>query len=220
MHSNLKKNKMRRWLNSIVILLLFCCPLLAKAFDASKLVRVTATNHAKCVEYYTYQGSLYCSVIAQSEQPFDPSLLQHEKLNLVFDERPWRAAWGKSDANIDMIEYVPQSDDILNWNELVTSQFFPGLQKRVTAKQFAELIIKNLKDQGFKPIVTLLEETQDQVLFEFRILAPEAQVQDELQRVIVDDKGLYSLHYAVKKADMGQKERGKWAQNLKRSTIK
>jgi hypothetical protein len=192
----------------------------AATIDPTKLIKVTSDNNAKCVEYYSRQNELFCSTTALQSQSIDPKLLQHEKLNIMFDDRYWQAAWGKNEPNITTIEYVPNGESINNWNELITSQFFPGLQEKVTPKQFAERILENLKSSGYNPIVTFHEDTSNQVIFEFRIDKPANQIQDELQMVTKDKNGLYVLHYVIKKSDMGKTDREKWVKNLKNSTIK
>lgn len=192
----------------------------AYAIDTTSLVKVTSDNDAKCVEYYTYQGEMYCSTKAQSTNSVDPSIKKYERLNIQFDDRPWQLAWGKKSPESTTVEYVPNGADINQWNELITSQVFPGLQEKVTLKQFAELFIQRLKNLGYEPTVTFIEDNKNRVIFEFRIKEPENQVQDELQMVTKDNNNLYVLHYTIKKADMGQKEREKWVKNLKGSSIK
>lgn len=190
------------------------------AVDVNKLVKITPENKAKCVEYYHYKGELYCSTVAQDSQPIDARLKDEEKLDIVFDDRPWQMVWGKQTPEMTTIEYVPNGDNINDWHELVTSQFFPGLQDKITPLQYAELIIQKIKDAGYRSIIKFFQKSNDQVIFEFRIESPDNQKQDELQMIRSDDKGIYVLHYVIKNADMGQKNRETWLQNLKDSKIK
>ncbi len=190
------------------------------AIDESDLVKITGKMNEKCVEYYTYKGDAYCSTKAFDAQPVDPHILNDETQHIVFDHRPWKAAWGKKSGDQIMIEYVPMGDDINHWHELVTSQFFPGLENDITPKQFSEIFLQELKKSGFNPIVTYYENTPQQVIFEFRIDQPTNQIQDELQKITKGENGLYVLHYAIKQLDMGKERRDKWIQNFKASTIK
>ena len=207
-------------LSLFLLVILNSASSLAADIDTSKLIKVTPANNSKCVEYYSHNDGLYCSTVSLQSQSIDPTLLQHEKLKIMFDDRYWQAAWGKNNSRITTIEYIPSGDDINHWNELITSQFFPGLQEKVTPKQFAEYFLRDLKKSGYKPIVSFLENTNNRVIFEFRLEQPSNQIQDELQMVTTDNQGLYVLHYAIKKADMGQQNREKWLQNLQRSSIK
>jgi hypothetical protein len=184
------------------------------------LIKVTGENTEKCVEYYSYQGESYCSTTALSSRPAPGDINTYEMQNIIFDNRPWQAAWGRKSDDSVVVEYIPMGDDINNWKELVTSQFFSGLDNHMTPKQFAETVIKGMVDLGFKPIVTFIKSTPDQVIFEFRIDKPENQVQDELQMITKGINGFYVLHYVIKKADMGQAARDQWLNNFANSKIK
>lgn len=184
------------------------------------IVKVTGETKAACVEYVDYQGEMYCTTKALSKEPVDPNIKQYETWIIHFDDQPWLAAWGKMTEDVSMVEYVPKGDDINNWHELVTSQFFPGLENKVTPKEFAEMTVENLKKAGYAPIVTYHQTTPDGVIFEYRIEKPEAQKVDELQYIRTGKNGLYILHYAVKDTDMGAEKRAQWVKNLSESKIK
>ena len=212
---------MRKFYSFIVPLSLLVYSLEANsAVDLSTLIKVTKENNPKCVEYYNYMGSVYCSTTAQNPQPVDPQLKNYEKQNIVFDDRVWQPAWGQQSEEITAIEYVPSGDNVEQWHELVTSQFIPGLEDSITAIQYADSVIQQLKKSGLQSKISILEKTPDHVLLEFHILAPENLKQDELQLITRGSDGFYILHYAIKKEDMGEKNRAKWIENLKNSKIK
>ncbi|WP_019216933.1 hypothetical protein [Legionella tunisiensis] len=188
--------------------------------DPRKLIKVTKDNNPSCVEYYTYKGGLYCSIAVQNTAPMNPEIKNYETQKITFDHRPWKVVFGKRTEEITVVEYVPADDNIEHWQELVTSQFIPGLQTRVTIKQYIDSIINNLKESGFKPTVTIIEETPEQALFEFRIANPKNMQQDELQLVTKGKDGFYILHYVIRKADMGQSNREKWVALLKKTKPK
>lgn len=201
---------------------LVCILFLMQATAQNNFIKVSPTTDPKCVTYYQYKGELYCTTTAEeNSQPVDSHLKEYEKLKIKFDERPWQIAWGKIEQDgTSSIEYIPKGENINNWHELITSQFFPDLQQKITPKRFAELFQQQYIDAGYKPVVTFLEDSPNQVIVEFRINQPKNQIYDEMQMLTQDDKGLYILHYVVKKADMGTKEREKWFKNLKDSSIK
>jgi hypothetical protein len=204
-----------------LIIIFSSMPVIAFSADMSDLIKVTPDIKQNCVEYYSYQSALYCSTKPLSKESIDPDIINHETQNIVFDDRPWQAVWGKTTDNQTIIEYVPKGDDINNWSELVTSDFFSGLQNKLSsAKEFADIQIENLKKMGFNPIVNVIENTKDSYLFEFRIESPAEQAQDEIQKITVGKDGVYVLHYAIKKKDMGKKNRDLWITNLSKSTIK
>lgn len=184
----------------------------------SDLIKVTKESNPKCVEYYIYKGESYCSTKAFSSQKIDPALKDYEKQNIVFDDRAWQAAWGKKTPTFTSVEYIPMGEDINNWKELVTSQFFPNLN--VSPSEFANKVIERIKSLGLNPIITFHQNTSDKVIFEFRIEAPSNQVQDELQMVTRGKDGLYVLHYVIKEPSMSLKRREKWLKNFSKSSIK
>lgn len=186
----------------------------------SDLIKVTSENNPKCVEYYAYQNDIYCSTKAFFSNSPDPNLIHAEHLHIIFDKRPWRLAWGKQDDQLTMLEYVPSDEDINAWNELITSQFIPNPPQQLSLMQDANLLIANLKQAGFNPKITIFENTKDRFIFEFQINSPKNQVQDELQAILRDQKGIYILHYVIKQSDMGEKNRNFWLKNLKNSSIK
>ncbi|CEK10832.1 hypothetical protein [Legionella hackeliae] len=185
--------------------------------DIKNLIKVTNENNPKCVVYYHYKNELYCSSKPAATGEADPQIINYEKQKIVFDDRPWQAAWGQKTNNIVTVEYVPAGDNINSWHELITSQFAPGIQDKITPLQFSEGIVQSLKQSGFNPEITYFEKTPDRVIFEFRVSEPKNMVQDELQMISKGKDGLYILHYVVRKPDMGKEERDKWLQNLKSS---
>lgn len=190
------------------------------AVDPSSLVKVTKDNNPQCIEFYTFKGDLYCNTNpSTASSVVDPQIKDYEKQVILFDDRPWQAIWGKQTDEITTVEYVPAGNNIEKWHELVTSQFIPGLQNKATPKLYADAMIQQLKDSGFKPIVSIVKDTPDQVIFEFRIVAPDNLKQDELQIITKGKDGFYVLHYVIKEADMGQKNREAWLRNLQNSKI-
>ena len=189
------------------------------AIDPADLVLVTPESKSKCVEYYNFKDTMYCSTkplsAAASAQTTDI-----EKQKIVFDDRQWQSAWSKNSDGEITIEYVPKGDDINNWHELITSQVFPDLPRKVTPKEFALTVIKGIENSGFKPVVKFIVDTPRQVIFEYQISTPENQVQDELQMVTKGDDAMYILHYVIKTNDMGNKSRDQWVQRLLQSQIK
>lgn len=189
------------------------------AFDASGLVKVSKDTNPRCVTYYQYNNEAYCSTTPDKTKPVDPKIKDYETQGIVFDDRPWQAVWGKKSDSITTVEYVPAGDTIDNWQELVTSQFIPNAQNRFTAAEFMQLLIEQLKSMELAPVVTIIHSSPDEAVFEFRITSPDNLIQDELQKITRGANGIYVLHYAVKKADMGDATRKRWLQHLTNSTI-
>lgn len=207
----------------IVVLTFFLCSIGYTADTNSSLpagvVKVTKENNPNCVEYYTYKGNMYCSLMTIDAKPMDPALLAFEKQNIQFDNRVWKAAWGEHKDTITTIEYLPVGQQINNWHELITSQFIPGLAD-VSAKEFANRFFENLKKSGVVYKAYKIEQQGNVVIFEFQVLQPKNLQQDELQKIVKGKDGMYVLHYAIKKVDMGEGSRNQWLQHLRNSTLK
>ncbi|RUR13739.1 hypothetical protein [Legionella sp. km772] len=182
-------------------------------------VKVTKVNNPNCVEYYNYKGTLYCSLMTIDNKPMDPKLLAYEKQKITFDNRVWKAVWGEHKDAITTIEYLPMGQNINHWNELITSQFIPGLEE-VSAKEFANRFLSNLKKTGVLYKSNFIDKQPKMVIFEYQVMQPKNLQQDELQKIVKGSDGIYVLHYATKKSDMGSKNRQKWLTLLKNSTLK
>jgi hypothetical protein len=202
-----------------IVLATHCFAESASSSLPSGLIKVTDENNPKCIEYVNYQGEMYCSLVALDKSPVDPQIISYEKQNIIFDHRPWKAAWGKNTSRISTIEYIPIGDDIENWNELITTQFIPGLTN-ITPDQFGNRFFDNLKKSKVTFTVQLIENKPNRLIFEFKVSKPSNLKQDEIQKVVKGKDGMYILHYAIKKADMDEATRQKWIDNIKKSSIK
>ncbi|AHE68052.1 hypothetical protein [Legionella oakridgensis] len=186
----------------------------------SDFIKVSKENNPQCVEYYNYKGDVYCRLKAATVKPLAVNVWQDERQNIVFDERAWVAAWGKKTPAIITIEYIPQGETIHDWNELVTTQFLPGIQEKLTLKEFFASVVNTLKNTGLNPSIHLLSQTPTDVIFEFRIDSPPNLAQDEIQKITQGKEGFYILHYVIKQPDMGEQHREKWLRIIQSSVIK
>lgn len=187
----------------------------------SNLIKLAKDANPKCVEYVVYNNETYCSLTPlgpAASTPVSPDILKDEKQNIQFDNRPWKAAWGKQTPEISTIEYIVVGDDINNWKELVTTQFLP--LKNVTPVQFGEQFLENLSKSGVKYTVDEIENTPTQLIYEFKVQSPDNLQQDEIQKITQGKDGLYVMHYAIKTSDMDDSNRKTWITNLKNSTLK
>ncbi|KTD16091.1 hypothetical protein [Legionella jordanis] len=206
--------------NAVLYLVLFLFTKASLGLDLTKLIKVNNENNPNCISYYQYKGSLYCSTSSSQPHKPNPNILDYERQQIVFDNRAWVAAWAKNTGQMITVEYVPEGQNINDWQELITSQFAEGLQKKVSPLQFCETIVLALEQSGFKPKITFFEKTNDRIIFEFQIHAPEHFQQDELQMITRGQKGIYILHYVIKQTDMGEANRKLWLSNFKATTPK
>lgn len=199
----------------------FCSIAFSEAPPSPKFLEIKDAHQQNlpCIEYVTKNDKQYCTVEKAGYAQKQSSVF-NEKTNLFFDNRNWIASWGKDEPAITTVEYLIKGDNIDHWTELVTSQFLPGLQNRTTPKIFADSTMAHMKQSGLSPLFTTHLETPKDFIFEFQISSPTSVIQDEIQRIFATDKGIYIIHYVIKKADMGEQERQNWIQLLKKATPK
>lgn len=181
-------------------------------------VKLTKDNNPKCVVFVIYQGERYCSLTPLDNNPVDPKLLNNPLQNIQFDNRPWKAAWGEKTPEITTVEYIVIGDDINNWKEIITSQFMPI--KQVSPSELGDSFLSRLKQTGAIYTVNTIENSANQLIFEYKVLKPVNLQQDEIVKITQGKDGLYILHYAIKGADMDEANRQKWIENIKKSTLK
>lgn len=212
---------MMHYLSSVFCLFFFTSSFAApsKSDLPPEAVKVTKQNNPNCVEYFNYKGTMYCSLMTIDLKPMDKKLLVYEKQTIQFDHRAWKAVWGEHKDAITSIEYIPVGQHINHWNELITSQFIPGLPD-VSAKEFANRFLSDLKKTKVVYTSKIIDKKNKSVIIEFQVKQPKNLQQDELQKIVKTDEGIYVLHYAIKKSDMGEKKRQIWIKHLQDSSLK
>lgn len=141
----------------------------------------------------------------------------HESLQLRFDNRVWHPAWADKDTDVTTVEYVVDDESINNWHELITTQSFHDLRADVTPLQFMQRFIYFMMERGFSPVTNTISQSDNELIFEYKISEPENQQQDEIQRIFKTNKGFYIIHYVIKEPDMGAERRKKWVDLLKQA---
>lgn len=140
---------------------------------------------------------------------------------LALDDEIWELGYSHEDNDIKTGNYVTNNENMNNWTQLVTIQkfkyYFP---KEVAPVVFANNEIMQLKNKHYSLIYTVIESNPQEAMIEFRILKPESEQQDELQRLIrTVDNELVVFHYAIRKQDMGVTERNNWITLLKNMNL-
>ncbi len=217
------KNKIQTGFLVSLSFILISCFSLTLAEDLTKkdpynFVEVNANNKSKCIKYFKAKDKLYCSTTEPTSQK-KPKAFQttNEHLNLTFDQRHWVSAWDQKTPNMVTVEYIVSGDNLNSWKELVTSQFVPGTKQRLTPPQYANSVMNTLKKQFPKIQTQYLIKTEKEVIFEFKMSQPAAMAQHEIQRAFLGKDGMYIVHYAIKKPDMGTTANKKWLHLLKQA---
>jgi len=156
----------------------------------------TASNSKKCIQYFEINGKSYCSNQAIAPSPSMKEAVDKEHNSFTFDGRKWKLGWWNEDAQKPMLEYSLASETPNTWTELVTSQFFPGLQNKITPEQFMKLMLGETLKRGFQAKAKVYAQNPHSILYEWRVDNHPVENQDELIRIMSNSQGLYVLHYA------------------------
>lgn len=135
---------------------------------------------------------------------------------LTMADKEWKLGFKDENNNSQVLEFVINNENVNNWTELFTFQKFKvAFPKEILPASLAEKELAELKMKGYQPIFTTIENSQQEILIEFRVNSPIEQ--DELQRIIRTPADQFIvLQYAVHKSDMGDAERNKWIEALKK----
>ncbi|WPY01277.1 hypothetical protein Trichorick_01186 [Candidatus Trichorickettsia mobilis] len=143
-----------------------------------------------------------------------------EEAKPVFDDRKWMLAWSKFQNSSGtgkpvFDEYVISGETVDNWSELVTVQFFPGLNKDINLDVFEAQNKASLT--AVCPNVdwqSLYQKPNERMwLFTSKDCSGQPD-QSELAKVVKTDEGIHFFHYAIKKAPMPELTKETWKQNL------
>ena len=134
----------------------------------------------------------------------------------VFDQRQWKLGFAKQTKTDSIQEYILKADKIENWSELVTIQFFPGLQKRMDLATFANTTRKSITHICPEVTWETIANTQNESIWFFAIKDCKGQQdQSEIARVVVTNDGIHVFHYAVKQLAMSASKKQEWLKNLR-----
>jgi hypothetical protein len=204
----------------LAISILFWNVLPVEAANQSLQVQpVKASNGQKCTEFYTINNQFYCANKAVASKPSLQAALANESNKFSFDGREWKLDWWNQNAKQPMLEYVLKSETVDNWTEMVTSQFFPGLQSKFSPSQFMSITIEELTKRGFQPKVRIISQSPQSVLFEWQIVNHPVENQYELQKIVAEPHGLHLIHYASRPT-VTQERRTAWEKILSQATPK
>lgn len=138
------------------------------------------------------------------------------KAKPVFDARKWVLGWSKNDNGSIFEEYVLEGEKVESWSELVTVQYYPGLQKKITLAAWEATAKQKLT--GTCPMIKWesLFQSADERLWKWTISeCPGQPSQSEICRVKSDAAGFHIWHYAIKKSPMPPEVEKTWLSNLK-----
>ncbi len=146
-----------------------------------------------------------------------------ETVEAVFDERQWTPAFENYNPEKKAVikEYVPEGETKDSWREMVTLQFFEGLQKKVTIEQFLQKVQGGL--QKVCPGVgwTTVSSSETEAVYEWNLKGCAGQPdQTEIARVMAGEEGVHVWHYAAKDPDLSIDKKKEWIDRLNLYRIK
>jgi hypothetical protein len=141
-----------------------------------------------------------------------------ESLDFNFPENNWKLGFKDIQKNSKMFEFIKNSENIDNWNELITVQTFNGLQNKTTPDLFLlnlmNLIKKNSDNLSYK----IIHNSPKDVIIKWQVKQNGLiDTQCELVRAISGKENMYVIHYAVKKSNIPDEE--KWLYFIKSAKI-
>lgn len=143
----------------------------------------------------------------------------------VFDGRQWELGWSqnKNAAGTGQLvfdEYVLKGETVENWSELVTIQFFPGLNQQTNLDVFEGSLKNNIMNVCPAAVWDSFEQQKNERYWQFTVTNCKGQPnQSELVRAVKTNEGIHLFHYAIKKAPMPEDVRKTWLSNLKSMKI-
>jgi len=142
------------------------------------------------------------------------------KLNFALDERDWEVGWQNKTDDMYILEFVIKGQTVDNWKELITFEFFPGLQRSINCTQFAEGFVQHLKQSEPNTRVTVLYSKPNDALIEWVVTgSTKNPCQDELDRFLLGKQGIHMVHYVKKTKSLTEAERNKWIKFLESATL-
>lgn len=139
-----------------------------------------------------------------------------EKAAPVFDDRSWKLGWSQNKGGAVYEEYVLDGETVENWSELVTIQFFPGLNKQTNPDIFEAGQKTNLSSVCPSIIWEPLYQSDNERIWKWSISGCSGQQdQSEIARLIKTDGGFHVWHYAIKKSSIPLEKEKVWLEKLK-----
>lgn len=142
------------------------------------------------------------------------------KVNFALDDKQWDLGWSNKSEDVYILEFVPKGQTVENWKELITFEFYPGLQKKINCSQFANGFLQRLTTDEPKVRVMSYLDKPDNAIFEWVLNGSAKNAdQDELDRCIFGKQGLHMVHYVKKTKSLSLAERTKWRKFLDSATL-
>ncbi len=145
-----------------------------------------------------------------------------ETITLPFglDNKEWDLGWQNKTDTTRIVEFIPKGQAVENWKELVTLQFYPGLQSYAPG-DYLSAFLGHLQSTDSQVTSKIISTSADDALAEWHILNSNKNPnQFEVDRVVKGTEGLHMIHYAIKTSNWSDDERTKWLNFLCSAKLK
>jgi hypothetical protein len=143
-----------------------------------------------------------------------------EQIAVHLDSREWEMGYRAKDETQGIAEFILKGETLRNWTEIVVGQTFFGLQKKSTAKEWAEAVMKDIRSMSPDASCNIIRNGTKDILFEWEIKnLPGQQDQHEISRAISGTEGIHIIHYATRKLPLSPEKRKEWIKLLSQATL-
>jgi len=144
-----------------------------------------------------------------------------EKPEFYFDDRNWKIGYKAAQNGISIREYVLDGESVETWTELVTQQFFLGLQRKFTLEDFMEGMKSNLgqKAEGLK--WSVVNKSDRTITYEWQIEDDRRNHHEyEAGHLILGDRGIHLIRYSIRNVVDAAVRRHRWTDRLNTIRLK
>lgn len=137
-----------------------------------------------------------------------------EPVAMSFDGKKWKLGFHQESDDQRIAEWVVDGQNVDNWSELVTEQFFPVPESDITPKQFLSSLIKEI--EGMDGQHKVLNETPEEVILQVEY----TKGGDEygLHRYWTGATGVHCVQYA-QKTPIAKEQKERWLALLKSAHV-
>lgn len=141
--------------------------------------------------------------------------------SLELSGKQWKLDFKDQNPQTTIREYITNNETVNHWSELFTIQQFKlTFPKQVTPETFADKEMVSLTRKGYPCTYIKHENTPQEIIIEFKANQPNGEQQDEIQRIVrMSNDQFVTIHYTIRKSDMGDAERAKWIEAIKKVDI-
>ncbi len=173
--------------------------------------------------FATGRGLAAAVVLAAFALAAAPALSAQETVEAAFDGRTWKL--GSQNYNQEkkatMKMFVPEDQTVESWYELMTLQFFEGLQEKLTIDQFLQKMQGGLKAACPSLKWNTISQEQGEAVYMWSIKGCQSQPdQTEITRVVAGREGMHIWHYAAKDPDLELGKQKEWVDRLNQFRLK